>query len=437
MISLGLKKSLRTGIDIQVDEYMKIAIIGTGISGLTSAYLLNKKHDITVFEKNDYVGGHTHTHDIDYGGKVWSVDSGFIVYNENTYPNFIKLLDQLGVESQLSSMGFSVKAISKNLEYAGNSLSALFAQRSNLFKPSFFRMIRGILNFNQEAEVDLANLAPDTTLGEYLEIKGHSIEFIENYIVPMGAAIWSTKPLDMLKMPVVFFIKFFKNHGLLQIKDRPKWWVIKGGSKRYVEKLIENFKDKIKVSTPITTVKRTDDIIEILYGKDTLISESFDSVILATHSDQALKLLDEPTSKEKEILGALPYQKNEALLHFDDSILPSRRSAWSSWNYLLDKDKDKPVALTYNMNILQSLQSDRTFCVTLNSDNVVDTQKIIKKMNYEHPLFTLEGIKAQNRKKEISGKNRTFYCGAYWRNGFHEDGVVSALDVCREFGETL
>mgnify|MGYP006081937087 FL=1 len=416
---------------------MRIAIIGAGISGLTTAYLLNKKHDITVFEKNDYIGGHTHTHDIDMDGKTFSVDSGFIVYNENTYPNFIKLLDRLGVESQLSSMGFSVKAIGKNLEYAGNSLSALFAQRSNFFKPSFFRMIRGILNFNRQAEFDLAKFSPDTTLEEYLEKKGHSREFIENYIVPMGAAIWSTKPSDMLKMPVVFFIKFFKNHGLLQIKDRPKWWVIKGGSKYYVEKLIENFKDKIKVSTPIRTIKRTDEIIEILYGTDSLISESFDAVILATHSDQALKILDQPTSKEKEILGALPYQKNEALLHFDDSILPSRRSAWSSWNYLLDEDKDKPVALTYNMNILQSLESEHTFCVTLNSDNVVDPRKIIKKLNYEHPLFTLEGIRAQNRKKEISGENRTFYCGAYWRNGFHEDGVVSALDVCREFGETL
>lgn len=416
---------------------MRIAIIGAGISGLTTAYLLNKKHDITVFEKNDYIGGHTHTHDIDMDGKTFSVDSGFIVYNENTYPNFIKLLDRLGVESQLSSMGFSVKAIGKNLEYAGNSLSALFAQRSNFFKPSFFRMIRGILNFNRQAEFDLAKFSPDTTLEEYLEKKGHSKEFIENYIVPMGAAIWSTKPSDMLKMPVVFFIKFFKNHGLLQIKDRPKWWVIKGGSKYYVEKLIENFKDKIKVSTPISTIKRTDEIIEILYGTDSLISESFDAVILATHSDQALKILDQPTSKEKEILGALPYQKNEALLHFDDSILPSRRSAWSSWNYLLDEDKDKPVALTYNMNILQSLESEHTFCVTLNSDNVVDPRKIIKKLNYEHPLFTLKGIRAQNRKKEISGENRTFYCGAYWRNGFHEDGVVSALDVCREFGETL
>ena len=416
---------------------MRIAIIGAGISGLTTAYLLNKKHDITVFEKNDYIGGHTHTHDIDMDGKTFSVDSGFIVYNENTYPNFIKLLDRLGVESQLSSMGFSVKAIGKNLEYAGNSLSALFAQRSNFFKPSFFRMIRGILNFNRQAEFDLAKFSPDTTLEEYLEKNGHSKEFIENYIVPMGAAIWSTKPSDMLKMPVVFFIKFFKNHGLLQIKDRPKWWVIKGGSKYYVEKLIENFKDKIKVSTPIRTIKRTDEIIEILYGTDSLISESFDAVILATHSDQALKILDQPTSKEKEILGALPYQKNEALLHFDDSILPSRRSAWSSWNYLLDEDKDKPVALTYNMNILQSLESEHTFCVTLNSDNVVDPRKIIKKLNYEHPLFTLKGIRAQNRKKEISGENRTFYCGAYWRNGFHEDGVVSALDVCREFGETL
>ena len=416
---------------------MKFAIIGSGISGLTAAYLLNRNHDITVYESNDYVGGHTHTHDIVLNGKKWAVDTGFIVYNERTYPNFIKLLDQLKVERQLTSMGFSVKSSQKDLEYAGNSINGLFAQRSNILRPSFIRMLRSILRFNSEAEHHLDNLEEFVTLGDYLSLYNYPEEFINDFIIPMGAAIWSTKPVNMMKMPAIFFIQFFTNHGLLAVKNRPNWWVIKGGSKCYVEKMTISFNDKIRIATPVKKVKRNERSIEVIYGKTSQESETFDAVIFATHSDQALSLLEKPSVQEVKILEALQYQKNEALLHLDESILPKRKLAWASWNYLLDQNPEEPVALTYNMNILQSLNSDHTFCVTLNNHDAIDPSKVIKKIIYHHPLYTVDAIKAQNRKHEISGQKNTYYCGAYWHNGFHEDGVVSALDVCEHFGEKL
>ena len=317
---------------------MKIAIIGSGISGLTAAYILNRAHDITMFEQNDYVGGHTHTHDLEYDGKKLAVDSGFIVYNERTYPNFINLLDQLGVKRQQTRMGFSVKSEIHNLEYAGHSLNGLFADRSNLFKPSFIKILLSMLRFNRKAHADLDVIDPDTTLGEYLNDNNYPDEFINNYIIPIGAAIWSTVPTDMINIPAIFFIRFFENHGLLQIVDRPKWWVVKGGSKRYVEKMISNFKEKIRLSTPVKKVKRDDDKVMVTFGSNNQHAESFDAVVFATHSTQSLEILDQPSEAEVEILGAIPYQKNDALLHYDDSILPKRKIAWASWNYLLDQN---------------------------------------------------------------------------------------------------
>ena len=416
---------------------MKIAIVGSGISGLTCAYILNRKHDITIFEKNDYIGGHTHTHKIVYGGRELYIDSGFIVYNERTYPNFIEILDQLGVERQLTRMGFSVKSEKNDLEYAGHSLNGLFAQRSNLFRPSFIRILQSMSRFNSEARIDLNILDSKITLGEYLNSKNYPDEFIQYYIIPIGAAIWSTIPHKMMDIPAVFFIRFFDNHGLLQILNRPNWWVISGGSKKYVEKMIQGFENKIRLSSPVKNVKRDSDNITVKFGSGSLESENFDSIIFATHSNQSLAMLDSPSTEEREILSAIKYQKNDAILHYDDSILPRRRNAWSSWNYLLDKEQDKAVALTYNMNILQSIKSDRTFCVSLNSGDLIDQSKVIKNLNYDHPLFTVSSIDAQSRKYEISGKNNTYYCGAYWRNGFHEDGVISGLDVCKSFGESL
>lgn len=414
---------------------MRIAIIGTGISGLTSAYLLNQNHDIVVYEKNDYIGGHTHTHSIKSKNQNLSVDSGFIVYNEVTYPNFIKLLKKLNVISQKTTMGFSVKSINKNLEYAGNSLGSLFAQTLNILRPSFWIMIIDILRFNKNAKLDLGFISPDVKLGEYLYRNKFSNSFINNYIIPMGAAIWSTKAKAMMDMPALFFIRFLNNHGLMQIKNRSGWWVIKGGSSKYVEKIIVSFKSKIKLNTAIESIQRKDNKVIIKpFSHD---EETFDAVVIATHSDQALRMLSDATKEENEILKALPYQLNEALLHTDEFVLPKRKKAWSSWNYNLDQGVDEPMAMTYNMNILQSLKSSETYCVTLNNSELVDDKKIIKTLSYEHPQFTPKGINAQKRKHEISGVQNTYYCGAYWRNGFHEDGVVSALDVCKNFGITL
>ena len=414
---------------------MKIAIIGSGISGLTASYLLNKQHEITLFEKNDYIGGHTHTHDISIGEQTFSVDSGFIVYNEKTYPNFIKLLDILNVERQKTTMGFSIKSEVKNLEYAGNSLKSVFAQKRNYFRPSFLQMLIDIIRFNKKAKAEIS-LSPEITLGQYLEQNAYSQSFINHYIIPMGAAIWSTTAKLMMNMPALFFIRFFDNHGLLQIKDRSGWWVIKDGSKEYVKKIIGTFKERIRMESEVKTIKRSAGKIFISHTSNGE-EEIFDAVVIGTHSNQALKLLADPTKKEQTILGAIPYQTNSALLHTDTSILPKRKLAWASWNYYLDQDERKPVVLTYNMNILQRLDCKETFCVTLNSNDLIDRNKIIKELNYEHPLFTHESIKAQARKNEISGVNNTYYCGAYWRNGFHEDGVVSALDVCKNFGIEL
>ena len=415
---------------------MKIAIIGSGISGLTSAYLLNRNHDITVFEANDYIGGHTHTHNIKIKDKEYAVDTGFIVYNERTYPNFIKLLDTLGVERQLSTMGFSVKSASEDYEYAGESLNSLFAKRSNIFRLGFLRMLYEMYRFGKKSDSTGLGLDVSITLGAYLRSENYSNEFINYFIIPMGAAIWSTPANKVLDMPAYFFIKFFYNHGMLEIINRPKWWVIKDGSSAYIKKIIKGFESKINLSSPIRTVSRLDNGIEIetANSKKPLM---FDAVVFATHSDQALGMLKDPTEKEKDILSSIPYQKNEVLLHTDSSVLPKRKLAWASWNYQLDSNPESPVVLTYNMNILQSLDCDETFCVTLNDHQSVDKSKVLKKIIYHHPLFTVKGIEAQKRKLEISGVNNTYYCGAYWHNGFHEDGVASAIEVCKHFGEQI
>ena len=415
---------------------MKIAIIGSGISGLTSAYLLNRNHDITVFEANDYIGGHTHTHNIKIKDKEYAVDTGFIVYNERTYPNFIKLLDTLGVERQLSTMGFSVKSASEDYEYAGESLNSLFAKRSNIFRLGFLRMLYEMYRFGKKSDSTGLGLDVSITLGTYLRNENYSNEFINYFIIPMGAAIWSTPANKVLDMPAYFFIKFFYNHGMLEIINRPKWWVIKDGSSAYIKKIIKGFESKINLSSPIRTVSRLDNGIEIetANSKKPLM---FDAVVFVTHSDQALGMLKDPTEKEKDILSSIPYQKNEVLLHTDSSVLPKRKLAWASWNYQLDSNPESPVVLTYNMNILQSLDCDETFCVTLNDHQSVDKSKVLKKITYHHPLFTVKGIEAQKRKLEISGVNNTYYCGAYWHNGFHEDGVASAIEVCKHFGEQI
>ena len=410
---------------------MRIAIIGSGIAGNTLAWHLHPHHDIQVFEADAHIGGHTHTHEIEAFGQQYQIDTGFIVYNNWTYPNFIKMLDQLGVETQSSTMSFSVRDEVSGLEYNGTSLNSLFAQRRNLFNPKFLIMIKEILRFNQEAPLLLNDQEADLSFGEYLEKNLYGQYFIRNYIIPMGSAIWSADPAQMFEFPAKFFIRFFHNHGMLSVSDRPEWRVIKGGSKAYVNKLTANFKDKILLNTPVTSVKRTHDGVMIT-TKDQ-IPQQFDWVFFACHSDQALKLLSDPSIQEREILGAIPYQKNTIFLHTDQSLMPKNALAWGAWNYHLTAEPLGKASVTYNMNILQSLISPEPFLVTLNHRANINPHKIIKTIDYSHPTFTPAGILAQSRHAEISGVNHTAYAGAYWRNGFHEDGVASALAALQHF----
>ena len=415
---------------------MNIAIIGSGISGLTSAYLLNRRHDITVFEASDWVGGHTHTVDVTVDGQTHAVDTGFIVFNDWTYPNFIRLLGQLDVRFKPTEMSFSVNDPDSGLEYNGNNLNSLFAQRSNLLSPGFWKMLRDILRFNKEALRDLEQqrIAADTTLNDYLQANGYSERFILHYIVPMGAAIWSMSMADMLGFPLQLFVRFFKNHGLLSVNDRPQWCVIEGGSSAYIAPLTASFKERIRLNCPVTRVERDLDGVVIHSAAG---SERFDKVIFACHSDQALKLLAEPSSAEQSILGALPYADNEVVLHTDIGLLPKRKLAWASWNYRLNGAGNTHAAVTYDMNILQGLQSDTTFCVSLNQSAGIDPSKVLAKFTYAHPQYSLKAVAAQQRWEELDGAQHTYYCGAYWANGFHEDGVVSALRVARSLGEVL
>ncbi|MGC6481207.1 MAG: NAD(P)/FAD-dependent oxidoreductase [Porticoccaceae bacterium] len=408
---------------------MKIAVIGSGISGNVAAYHLNKTHDITVYEANDYIGGHTHTHDIRHKGKQYCVDTGFIVFNHKTYPNFIALLDELGVEEQLSTMSFGVKCDKSGLEYMGSTINSLFAQRRNIFRPSFWRMILDILRFNREATNLLQASSDDISLGDYLEQHKYSTVFINHYLVPMAAAVWSADLKLMFDFPARYLIRFFHNHGLLSVNDRPDWYVIKGGSKTYARALTRTFKDKIKLSTPVTQVERIDGGVRVTSSGG---EETFDAVFFACHSDQALRMIKSPTDTEKQTLGAIKYQDNEVVLHTDASVMPKRKIAWAAWNYHLLEGDQSRVPVTYNMNILQSLDCEDQFCVTLNNTDAIDQSKVLKRLNYHHPIYTKESVAAQARHAEIN-TDRFYFCGAYWRYGFHEDGVVSALEAIKRF----
>lgn len=415
---------------------MKIAIVGSGIAGLTCAYLLNRQHDIQVFEASDWIGGHTHTVDVQVDGRSYAVDTGFIVFNDWTYPNFIRLLEQIGVSFKPTEMSFSVSDPATGVEYNGHDLNTLFAQRSNLLSPAFWGMLRDILHFNRQSLDDLANnrIDADTTLGQYLERNGYGRRFIEHYIVPMGSAIWSMSLADMLAFPLQFFVRFCKNHGLLSVSDRPTWQVIEGGSRSYVAPLTRSFGERIRLNCPVNRVLRDQDGVTLHSAAG---AERFDKVIFACHSDQALALLDQASAQEQDILSALPYANNDVVLHTDTRLLPKRQLAWASWNYRLGGPSSQSAAVTYNMNILQGINSDTTFCVSLNQTAAIDPGKILARFQYAHPQYSLVGTAAQARWEELLGVQHTYYCGAYWANGFHEDGVVSALRVARAFGETL
>lgn len=415
----------------------RIAIVGTGISGLTSAHILSQKHDVTVFEANDYIGGHTATIDVELEGKQYAIDSGFIVFNDRTYPRFEQLLARLNVKALATEMSFSVHNATTGLEYNGNTLSSLFAQKRNLFRPRFWLFIREILRFNKLCKQAFSAYNYQyQTLGELLDTEGFSDFFSEHYILPMGAAIWSSSIDDMRAFSLRFFIQFFENHGLLNIADRPQWYVLEGGSRSYIPDLIAPFKQSIHLNSPVTAIKRTNSGAQLQISQGEW--QEFDEVVLACHSDQALAMLQDATADEQQVLSKLAYQNNEVVLHTDESLMPKRQAAWASWNYRLDGNTQRQASVTYNMNILQRLPAGTpTFCVTLNQSELISPDKVLRTFNYAHPVFNEQSLQAQSQRQLISGVNHTHFAGAYWYNGFHEDGVHSAFDVCEAFGMRL
>ena len=414
---------------------MRIAIIGTGIAGMTSAHLLSEDHEVVVFESNDYVGGHTNTVDVSLNGQQYAVDTGFIVFNEKTYPNFIKLMKRLGVSWQNSVMSFSVQCEKTGLEFSPSTLNSLFIQRRNLLRPSFYRMLWDVMHFKRDSEALLESDDYNMTLTEFLNGKGYSQAFVQHFIIPMGEAVWSADPVKFNEFPARYFAQFFKNHGFLNVKDQPQWLTVKGRSRQYIKPITQPYADRIRLNCPVASVRRYPDYVEIQPQNE--VVEKFDQVVIATHSDQALALLDDPTDTEKNILGIIPYQENQAVLHCDESLLPSKKAAWASWNYHIPQEDLGRVAVTYDMNILQSIGAPRELCVSLNLAKAIDPAKIYREMNYHHPAYDPESLAARHSHQEINGVNRTYYAGAYWGYGFHEDGVASALEVTKHFGKTL
>ena len=415
---------------------MKIAVVGSGIAGLTAAWRLDKEHEVTLFEAADYVGGHTATVDVEWARKSYAVDTGFIVFNDWTYPHFIALLDELGVEWQFSNMSFSLSCERTGLEYNGTSLNSLFAQRRNLANPRFLRMLTDILRFNREAKAFAAEPPEDEaeahyTLQRFLTRGRYSPQFIEQYLLPMGRAIWSAEQQAILDFPARFFIDFFARHGFLNVSDRPVWRTVRGGSREYVRSMLSKLRATVRVSTPVAGIRRLPNQVQIRTAAGAV--ESFDHVFVASHADQALNMLDDATVAEREILGSFPFAANEAVLHTDESVLPRRPLARAAWNYHLLGQPQEPVALTYDMNVLQNLAAPVKFLVTLNHTRAIDEAKILRRFLYHHPVYLPQGVAAQARHREINGARRTYYCGAYWRCGFHEDGVVSGQTAVDHF----
>jgi uncharacterized protein len=414
---------------------MRIAIIGAGVSGLVTAHLLGSEHDVTVFEAAGYAGGHTNTVRVDTPHETHAVDTGFIVFNDRNYPNFERLLERLGVASQPSTMTFSVSDGRGDFEYNGSSPNGLFAKRAHLVTPWFHRMIADMARFQRAARALLSSTSPGPSLGDWLEQHSFSRPFIDRLIVPQASAVWSADPHQMWSFPARYMAEFFENHGMLSFRGRPQWRTIRGGSARYVEALLAGFSGKLLLGTAVRSVSRHRE--HVVVTPATGEPQRFDEVVLATHSDQALALLEDASDREHELLGTIPYQANEAVLHTDVRMLPRRRRAWASWNYHLLEDPGDRTTVTYHMNRLQSLDAEREFCVTLNRTQEIDPAHVIRRIQYAHPVYTAGGVQAQQRFAEISGRERTHFCGAYWGWGFHEDGVVSALRVAKRFGVTL
>ncbi len=417
-------------------QSLKIAVVGSGAAGLVAAYLLQRKHDVTVFEKNDYVGGHTHTIVIEGGDDAGTpVDTGFIVMNHRNYPLLTRLLEELGVPLRDSDMSFGYHDERTGLQYCGSGLNGLFAQRLNLLRPSFLRMIRDLLRFYKSAPADLeAGSLAGLPLGRYLERGGYSALFIEEHIVPMGAAIWSTPVGRMMEFPAEDFVHFFRNHGLLTLSDRPQWRTVVGGSHQYVKAILRTLKRPVRVGTPVARVARQRD--RVLVYPETGDEEAFDRVVIAAHADEALTMLADPSDDERRLLGPWKYAENRTVLHTDASVLPPNRRAWASWNFVRDSASDgtERASVTYDMNRLQGLRTRERYLVSLNRLRPIDGPRTIRDLLYTHPTYTFASIGTQRGLAEANGARNTYFCGAYFGYGFHEDAVRSGVDVARAFG---
>jgi len=410
---------------------MEIAVVGSGIAGLATAWLLSREHEVTVFEADAHAGGHTHTHDIVLNGREYRVDTGFIVCNPDHYPHFFRMLGELGVDTQPTAMSFALRDERSGLEYNATDLDRLFVQRRNLLSPRFWGMVRGILKFYREAPalLDLVGAGPD--LGDYLAENGYSDAFRDDHLLPMASALWSSPSAQILKFPAKYLVTFMANHQMMVTSDRKPWRVVRGGSNRYVQAMLAAAKFRVRAATPVRSLLRDGNGVSLQLDRG---AERFDQVVLACHSDQALALLADPSDAERAILGAITFQDNETVLHTDISLLPKRRRAWAAWNALKLADARNVCTVTYDMNQLQGISAPENFCVTLNCTDRIDPAKILKRLHYAHPLYTRASVAAQLRRGEISGQRRTWYAGAYWGWGFHEDGMRSAVDVARALG---
>jgi predicted NAD/FAD-binding protein len=411
----------------------RIAIVGTGVAGLACAHALHRRHALEVFEAADRIGGHVHTVPVELEGRRFDVDTGFIVFNDRTYPGFCRLLDRLGVASRPTEMSFSVRCDEADLEYAGGGPSQLFADRRNLLRPRFLRMLRDVARFYRDARRLLAEPDPKVSLGAWLEGRGYGRELVEHHLLPMSAAIWSCAPEAVLEFPALTLARFFANHGLLDLRDRPQWRVVEGGSARYVEALVAPFRERIRLRCAVRSLRRLAHGVELALADGSC--RRFDEVVLALHSDQALALLADPSPAERAVLGAIRYQRNDVLLHTDARVLPRRRRAWASWNYHVLPGARGRAAVTYHMNRLQRLDAPAELCVTLNAPELVEPARVLARFAYDHPVLDRGAVRAQEDWSAVSGVRRTHYCGAYWGYGFHEDGLQSALRVARAFGE--
>ena len=410
---------------------MRVAVVGSGIAGLASAWLLSRRHDVTLFEANSYFGGHTHTHEVEQAGKSYRVDSGFIVHNPAHYPLLTRMFAQLGVASQPTTMSFSVHSEASGLEYNATTLDTLFCQRRNLLSPRFLGMVRDLTRFYREAPALLLTREDTTSLGDYLLQHGYGAAFRDEHLIPMASALWSSPPTQILQFPARYLVQFMANHQMLQLAGRPQWRVVKGGSSTYVAALRAQWPVRERLHCPVHSILRHAGGVEVCSAAGV---EHFDQLVLACHSDQALRLLGDANEREHSILGAMTYQANDTVLHTDASVLPRRRKAWAAWNAWLPRDPAAPCTVSYCMNLLQGIASPEPFVVTLNRSEAIDPAKVLARMRYHHPVYTRASVQAQARKAEIQGWRRTWFAGAYWGWGFHEDGMRSAVEVAAALG---